>query len=114
MAIKERESYEANHRRADAERRVQELIAENERLQEEPPRAENGRLNRRAQLAEERAEGLETQWVVHREDDHNDRETARWGRMGGRQSGQVPRNRGGSQDTVRAAQIRLLPTRVYS
>ena len=56
MAIKERESYEANHRRVDAERRVQELIAE------------NGRLDRRAQLAEERAEGLETQWVVHREE----------------------------------------------
>ena len=56
LVIKERESYDANHRRADAERRVQELIAE------------NGRLNRRAQLAEERAEGLETQWVVHRDD----------------------------------------------
>ena len=63
MAIKERESYEANHRRVDAERRVQELIAENERLQEDLQRSD-----RRAQLAEERAEGLETQWVVHREE----------------------------------------------
>ena len=70
LVIKERESYDANHRRADAERRVQELIAEIERLQEslQELTAENGRLNRRAQLAEERAEGLETQWVVHRED----------------------------------------------
>ena len=63
MAIKERESYEANHRRVDAERRVQELIAENERLQEDLQRSD-----RRVQLAEERAEGLETQWVVHREE----------------------------------------------
>ena len=63
MAIKERESYEANHRRVDAERRVQELIAENERLQEDLQRSE-----RRTQLAEDRAEGLETQWVVHREE----------------------------------------------
>ncbi len=56
VEIKERESYEANHHRADVERRNQELIAE------------NGRLDRRAQLAEERAQGLETQWVVHREE----------------------------------------------
>ncbi|XP_064393447.1 uncharacterized protein LOC135340946 isoform X2 [Halichondria panicea] len=56
MGIKERESYEANHR-------VQELTAENERLQEGLLRSD-----RRAQLAEERAEGLETQWVVHREE----------------------------------------------
>ena len=68
LMIKEREAYDANHRRADAERRVQELIAEIEQLQESllELTAENGRLNRRAQLAEERAEGLETQWVVHR------------------------------------------------
>ena len=56
IAIKEQESYDANHRHADAERRVQDLSAE------------IGRSDRRAQLAEERAEGLETQWVVHREE----------------------------------------------
>ena len=68
LATNKRESYDANHHHADAERRVQELIAEMERLQEslQDLTAENGRLNRRAQLAEERAEGLETQWVVHR------------------------------------------------
>ncbi|XP_064393408.1 uncharacterized protein LOC135340916 isoform X2 [Halichondria panicea] len=47
----------------DAERINLELIAEIERLQEGLQRSD-----RRAQLAEERAEGLETQWVVHREE----------------------------------------------
>ena len=56
IAIKEQESYDANHCHADAERRVQDLTAE------------IGRSDRRAQLAEERAQGLETQWVVHREE----------------------------------------------
>ena len=63
MVIKERESYEASDRLVDAETRNQVLIAEIEGLQEGLQRSD-----RRAQLAEERAEGLETQWVVHREE----------------------------------------------
>ena len=56
LQVKDRELAEANHRHGDAETRIQEL---QEDLQ---------RSDRRAQLAEERAEGLETQWVVHREE----------------------------------------------
>ena len=48
-------------RAVNAERRVQELITENGRLQVDLQRSE-----RRAQLAEQRADSLETQWVVHR------------------------------------------------
>ena len=54
----------------DAERRVQEVVAENGRLQGDLQRSE-----RRAQLAEQRADSLETQWVVHhREIQMTDRE----------------------------------------
>ena len=61
--IFQEELAEANHRHGDTETRNQEMTVENERLQEDLLRSD-----RRAQLAEERAEGLETQWVVHRED----------------------------------------------
>ena len=54
-------SQETEQRAVDAERRVQELITENGRLQGDLQRSE-----RRAQLAEQRADSLETQWVVHR------------------------------------------------
>ncbi len=45
----------------NAERRVHDLTATIQQLQEDLQR-----LDRRSQLAEERVEGLETQWVVHR------------------------------------------------
>ena len=54
-------SQETEQRAVDAERRVQELITENGRIQGDLQRSE-----RRAQLAEQRADSLETQWVVHR------------------------------------------------
>ena len=54
-------SQETEQHAVDAERRVQELVAENGRLQGDLQRSE-----RRAQLAEQRADSLETQWVVHR------------------------------------------------
>ena len=54
-------SQETEQRVVDAERRVQELVTENGRLQGDLQRSE-----RRAQLAEQRADSLETQWVVHR------------------------------------------------
>ena len=54
-------SQETEQRAVDAERRVQELVTENGRLQGDLQRSE-----RRAQLAEQRADSLETQWVVHR------------------------------------------------
>ena len=60
---KDRELVEAIRHHGDAETRIQELTAEIERLQEGLQRSD-----RRAQLAEERADGLETQWVVHREE----------------------------------------------
>ena len=54
-------SQETEQHVVDTERRVQELITENGRLQGNLQRSE-----RRAQLAEQRADSLETQWVVHR------------------------------------------------
>ena len=54
-------SQEAEQHAVDAERRVQEVITENGRLHGDLQRSE-----RRAQLAEQRANSLETQWVVHR------------------------------------------------
>ena len=54
-------SQETEQHAVDAERRVQELVTENGRLQGDLQRSE-----RRAQLAEQRADSLETQWVVHR------------------------------------------------
>ncbi|XP_064393619.1 uncharacterized protein LOC135341072 isoform X2 [Halichondria panicea] len=60
---KYRELAEANRYHGDAETRNQALIAEMDRIQEGLRRSD-----RRAQLAEERADGLETQWVVHREE----------------------------------------------
>ena len=63
LQVKDQELAEANRRHGDTETRNHELMAENERLQEDLQRSD-----RRAQLAEDRAEGLETQWVVHREE----------------------------------------------
>ena len=68
-------SQETEQRAVDAEMRVQDLVTENGRLQGDLQRSE-----RRAQLAEQRADSLETQWVVHRREiQMTDRELGRGG-----------------------------------